>query len=176
MKKLDNKQEKNMGQKTKKSKYSVQKERLKNTLINLLMTTNAIMEFNLTLMSQEKDIKITKKLIRDGKKAIETISGIKHNEILVDLYNSFIVGNMPFFVAATRTMSMPKKIKHWDTEKGFKDFLKAQEKAFAQCDKELEEKKKEHEFVEKAKAEGKNVELMYHKGKIKPVVVEEKPN
>ena len=71
---------------------------------------------------------------------------------------------------------MPKKIKHWDTEKGFKDFIKAQEKAFEQCDKELEEKKKEREFVEKAKAEGKNVELMYHKGKIKPVVVEEKPN
>lgn len=158
------------------NKAEVQNKRLKKALSSLIETTIAIMEFNLTLVKEEKDIQITKKLIRDGKKAIETISGIKHNEILVDLYNSFIVGNMPFFVAATRTMSMPKKIKHWDTEKGFKDFIKAQEKAFAQCDKELEEKKKEREFVEKAKAEGKNVELMYHKGKIKPVVVEEKPN
>lgn len=164
-----------MGHKTI-NKAEVQNKRLKKALSSLIETTIAIMEFNLTLVKEEKDIKITKKLIRDGKKAIETISGIKHNEILVDLYNSFIVGNMPFFVAATRTMSMPKKIKHWDTEKGFKDFIKAQEKAFAQCDKELEEKKKEREFVEKAKAEGKNVELMYHKGKIKPVVVEEKPN
>ena len=164
-----------MGHKTI-NKAEVQNKRLKKSLSTLIETTIAIMEFNLTLVKEEKDIKITKKLIRDGKKAIETISGIKHNEILVDLYNSFIVGNMPFFVAATRTMSMPKKIKHWDTEKGFKDFIKAQEKAFAQCDKELEEKKKEREFVEKAKAEGKNVELMYHKGKIKPVVVEEKPN
>ena len=164
-----------MGQKTI-NKAEVQNKRLKKALSSLIETTIAIMEFNLTLVKEEKDIKLTKQLIRDGKKAIETISSIKHNEILVDLYNSFIVGNMPFFVAATRTMSMPKKIKHWDTEKGFKDFLKAQEKAFAQCDKELEEKKKEREFVEKAKAEGKNVELMYHKGKIKPVVVEEKPN
>lgn len=164
-----------MGHKTI-NKAEVQNKRLKKALSSLIETTIAIMEFNLTLVKEEKDIKITKKLIRDGKKAIETISSIKHNEILVDLYNSFIVGNMPFFVAATRTMSMPKKIKHWDTEKGFKDFIKAQEKAFAQCDKELEEKKKEREFVEKAKAEGKNVELMYHKGKIKPVVVEEKPN
>lgn len=157
-------------------KAEVQNKRLKKALSSLIETTIAIMEFNLTLVKEEKDIQVTKKLIRDGKKAIEIISSIKHNEILVDLYNSFIVGNMPFFVAATRTMSMPKKIKHWDTEKGFKDFIKAQEKAFAQCDKELEEKKKEREFVEKAKAEGKNVELMYHKGKIKPVVVEEKPN
>ena len=164
-----------MGHKTI-NKAEVQNKRLKKALSSLIETTIAIMEFNLTLVKEEKDIQVTKKLIRDGKKAIETISSIKHNEILVDLYNSFIVGNMPFFVAATRTMSMPKKIKHWDTEKGFKDFLKAQEKAFAQCDKELEEKKKEREFVEKAKAEGKNVELMYHKGKIKPVVVEEKPN
>lgn len=164
-----------MGHKTI-NKAEVQNKRLKKALSSLIETTIAIMEFNLTLVKEEKDIKITKKLIRDGKKAIETIYSIKHNEILVDLYNSFIVGNMPFFVAATRTMSMPKKIKHWDTEKGFKDFIKAQEKAFAQCDKELEEKKKEREFVEKAKAEGKNVELMYHKGKIKPVVVEEKPN
>ena len=164
-----------MGHKTI-NKAEVQNKRLKKALSSLIETTIAIMEFNLTLVKEEKDIKVTKKLIRDGKKAIETISSIKHNEILVDLYNSFLVGNMPFFVAATRTMSMPKKIKHWDTEKGFKDFIKAQEKAFAQCDKELEEKKKEREFVEKAKAEGKNVELMYHKGKIKPVVVEEKPN
>jgi len=164
-----------MGHKTI-NKAEVQNKRLKKALSSLIETTIAIMDFNLTLVKEEKDIQVTKKLIRDGKKAIETISSIKHNEILVDLYNSFIVGNMPFFVAATRTMSMPKKIKHWDTEKGFKDFLKAQEKAFAQCDKELEEKKKEREFVEKAKAEGKNVELMYHKGKIKPVVVEEKPN
>lgn len=164
-----------MGHKTI-NKAEVQNKRLKKALSSLIETTIAIMEFNLTLVKEEKDIQVTKKLIRDGKKAIETISSIKHNEILVDLYNSFIVGNMPFFVAATRTMSMPKKIKHWDTEKGFKDFIKAQEKAFAQCDKELEEKKKEREFAEKAKAEGKNVELMYHKGKIKPVVVEEKPN
>lgn len=165
-----------MGQKTKKSKSSVQKERLKNALINLLMTTNAIMEFNLTLMSQEKDIKITKKLIRDGKKAIETVKNVTHIEILTDLYNSFVVNNMAYFVSATRVISAPFKIKHWDTEKGFKDFIKEREIALAIYDKELEEKKKEREMIEKAKAEGKNVELMYKDGKVKYVVVEEKPN
>lgn len=165
-----------MGQAKKINKADVQNKRLKNMLIKLLETTNAILEFNLTLMSQEKDIKITKKLIQDGKKAITTIENVRHNEILVDLYNSFIVNNMAFFVSATRVMSSPNKIKRWDTEKGFKEFLKEREIAFAKCDKELEEKKKEQEMVEKAKAEGKNVELMYKDGKIKHVIVEEKPN
>lgn len=165
-----------MGHKTKINKSDVQNKRLKNMLTKLVETTNAIMEFNLTLMSKENDIKITKKLIRDGKKAIEIINSVKHNDILVDIYNSFIVSNMPFFVSATRVMSQSKKIRHWDSEKGFKDFLKAREIALAQCDKELEEKKKEQEMIEKAKAEGKNVELMYKDGKIKHVIVEEKPN
>lgn len=165
-----------MGQKTKKSKADVQNKRLKNILINLLMTTNAIMEFNLTLVKEEKDIKITKKLIQEGKKAIEIVRNVTHNEILVDLYNSFVVNNMPFFVAATRVMSAPNKIKRWDTEKGFKEFLKEREIALAKCDKELEEKRKEQERIEQARAEGKNVELLYKDGKVKYVVVEEKPN
>ena len=165
-----------MGQAKKINKGEVQNKRLKNMLIKLLETTNAIMEFNLTLVSTEKDIKVTKKLINNGKKAIETIQSIRHNDILVDIYNSFIVNNMAFFVSATKVMSQTKKIKHWDSDKGFKDFIKAREIALAKCDKELEEKKKEQEMIEKAKAEGKNVELMYKDGKIKHVIVEEKPN
>ena len=159
-----------------KNKGIVQNARLKTMLCSLLETTIAIMQFNLTLVKNVNDIKITKKVIQESKKAIEIIRNVKHNEILVDLYNSFIVNNMAFFVSATRVMSDTKKIKHWDTDKGFKDFIKAREIAFAKCDKELEEKKKEQEMVEKAKAEGKNVELMYKDGKIKHVIVEEKPN
>lgn len=165
-----------MGQAQKYNKYNVQNKRLKTMLIKLLETTNAIMEFNLTLMDKEQDIKITKKMIRYGKKAIEIVNNVKHNEILVDLYNSFIVNNMAFFVSATRVMSQKNKIAYWDSDKGFKDFIKEREIAFAKCDKELEEKKKEQEMIEQAKAQGKNVELMYKDGKIKHVIVEEKPN
>lgn len=164
-----------MGHETK-DKAIVQNERLKAMLCKLLETTIAIMQFNLTLVKNVNDIKITKKVIQQSQKAIEIVKGVKHNEILVDLYNSFIVNNMAFFVSATRVMSDNKKIKHWDSDKGFKDFIKAREIAFAQCDKELAEKKKEQEMVEKARAEGKNVELMYKDGKIKHVIVEEKPN
>lgn len=165
-----------MGQKTKKSKSSVQKEHLKSILTNLIMTTNAILEFNLTLMTQEKDIEITKKLIKDGKKAIKIVRNVTHIEILADIYNSFVGNNMAYFVSATRVISQPNKIKKWDTEKGFQDFLKEREIAMAKYDKEIEEKRKEREMVEKARAEGKNVELMYKDGKVKYVVVEEKPN
>ena len=159
------------------NKAKTQNERLKNMLIKLVETNIAIMEFNLTLVSNKNDVNITKKLIKQGKTAIEIIKGVKHNEILVDLYNSFVVGNIPYFVAVTRTIALPNKIKRWDnTEKGFKEFLKERETALAKCDKELEEKKKEQEYIEKAKAEGKNVELMYKDGKVRYVVVEEKAN
>lgn len=159
------------------NKAELQNQRLKNVLIHLLETHNAIMRFNLTMLEKDADIKITKDLIKQGQKAIDIISNIKHNEILIDLYNSFIVGNMPYFIAAARTIALPNKIKRWDnTEKGFKEFLKERETALAKCDKELEEKKKEQEYIEKAKAEGKNVELMYKDGKVRYVVVEEKAN
>lgn len=157
-------------------KATIQNEKLKNTLIKLVETNIAIMEFNLTLVSQENDIKITKDMIKQGKKAIEIIKKVKHNEILTDLYNSFVVGNIPYFVAATRTIALPNKIKHWDTEKGFKEFIKERENAISQYEKDQEEKKKERERIEKAKAEGKNVELMYKDGKVRHVIVEEKPN
>lgn len=158
------------------NKALLQNKRMKNMLVKLIETTNAIMEFNLTMVETPKDKKITRDIIRYGKKAIEIINSVKHNEILVDLYNSFIVGNMAFFVTATRTISLPNKIKNWDSESGFKDFIKEREIALAKCEKDLEEKKKEREMIEQAKKEGKNVELMYKDGKIKHVIVEEKPN
>ena len=165
-----------MGQARKISKAEVQIKRMKNMLTKYLETGIAVMEFNLTLMSAEQDIKITKKVIKMGKTAIEIVQSVKHIDILTDFYNSFIVNNMAFFVAGIKVLSNTKKIKHWDTEKGYKDFLKEREIALAKCDKELEEKKKEEEMIKKAKAKGKNVELMYKDGKIKHVIVEEKPN
>ena len=165
-----------MGQGKKNKKIDVQISRMKDMLVKFLETSNAIMYFNLTLMDKEQDIKVTKKVIQMGKKAIEIIQNVKHIEILNDLYNSFIVNNMAYFISFSKVVSTNKKIKYWDSEKGFKDFIKAQEIAFAQCDKELEEKKKEREMVEQAKREGKNVELMYKDGKIKHVIVNEKPN
>ena len=158
------------------NKAKLQNDRLKNALIKLVETNIAIMEFNLTLVNEKKDINVTKTMIKQGKKAIEIIKSVKHNEILTDLYNSFIVGNIPYFVAATRTIALPKKIKHWDTEKGFKDFIKERENAIAQYEKDQDEKKKERERIEQAKREGKNVELMYKDGKVRYVVVEEKAN
>lgn len=145
-------------------------------LISLANTNIAIMEFNLTLMSNEKDIEITKKVIRMSKKAISIIKDVKHNEILVDLYNSFIAGNMPLFIAFVRTVTQ-SKIKRWDnTKKGFNEFLQARANAIAKSEEELKAKKEEQERIAKARAEGKNVELMYKDGKVKHVIVEEKPN
>ena len=165
-----------MGQKTNR-KLQVQNRKLKNMLISMADTNIAIMEFNLTLTKEKKDKEITKKLIKMSRKAKEIIESVQHNEILVDLYNSFVSGNMPLFIAFVRTVTLPKKIKHWDSsEKGYKDFLKAREQAIAKSEEELKQKRKERENIAKARAEGKNVELMYKDGKVKYVIVEEKPN
>lgn len=165
-----------MGQQNKR-KINVQNKRLKEMLVSLANTNIAIMRFNLTMTDKKEDIKITKKLIKMSKRSIEIINSIKHNDILVDLYNSFVSGNMPLFVAFVRTVSLPRKVKYWDnSEKGYKAFLKAREEAVAKSEEELNEKRKENERIQKARAEGKNVELMYKNGKVKYVIVEEKPN
>ena len=154
-----------------------QNEKLKKMLCALIDTNIAIMDFQMTVTKEEKDIEISKKLIEEGEKAKKVINGVSHNEILVDIYNMFIVGNMPFFIAAAHVMADENKIVKWDKdEEGFQEFLHERELAFAKCDKELEEKKLERERIEKARAEGKNVELMYKDGKVKYVIVEEKPN
>lgn len=153
-----------------------QNNKLKKMLVSLAETNIAIMEFNLTLVKKEADIKVTKDLIKMSKKAIKMINSVQHNEILVDLYNSFVAGNMPLFIAFVRTITL-SKIKRWDkTEKGYKEFLEARATAITKSEEELKAKKEEQERVAKARAEGKNVELMYKDGKVKYVIVDEKPN
>lgn len=153
-----------------------QNNKLKKMLVSLAETNIAIMEFNLTLVKNQADIKITKDLIKMSKKAIKMINSVQHNEILVDLYNSFVAGNMPLFITFVRTITL-SKIKRWDnTKKGYKEFLEARAAAIAKTEEELKAKKEEQERIAKARAEGKNVELMYKDGKVKYVIVEEKPN
>lgn len=164
-----------MGQR-KGTKLNVQKEKMVEIFVKMLETNKAILEFQLTLLTKEEHIKNIKKIIKKTTKAIEIIKGISHYEILVSLYNSFVNKRETYFIALYGTI-MSKKIQHWDkTKKGFKEFLEEEKKAIEQFDNEMEEKRKTQEIIKKAKEEGKKVELMYIDGKIKPVVVNEKPN
>lgn len=167
---------KNMGQKSK-NKVDVQKDLLKNIFIKMLETNIAIMEFQYTMTKRGKERVGIKSIIDKSKNAIEIVCGIKHYEILVSLYNSFVNRREVFFATICATINKKDTIEKWDnSEEGFNEFLELERKAIEQTDIEEQEMRKNVETIKKAKEEGKKVELLYVDGKVKPVVVSEKPN
>ena len=161
----------------KKTTIEMQKSKLKSVFNSMIATNIAIMEFQKTLTTNEKEIKTIKKVINLSKKAQEIIANVQHFEILVSLYNSFINGKEGYFVTFVRTVTLSTTIKRWDkSKKGFDEFLKIETQARAKSQEELEKRQKQLEFVRKAQEEGKKVEMVFKDGKLQPVVVDEKAN
>ena len=159
---------------TKKDLIDIQKVRLKRIFVSMLETNIAIMKFQLTLTDKEEEQKGLKKFISESKKAIEIINSVSHYEILVSLYNTFLNGKETYFATLCKTINNKKTIVHWDrTEKGFKEFIALESEAKAKTKAEYEKKLKEKEMIEKAKEEGKKVEMVYIDGKLQPRIVEE---
>lgn len=157
------------------NKSELQKQTLKNIIINLLNTNISIMEFGKLLTKEEKEIRFYKKAIRHSKKAIELVQGIEHIEILSSLYNSFISGKEAYFI--TLEVVISKNVQKWDkTKKGFEEFLRLDEEARNKFKQEADERNKSMETIKKAREEGKKVEMVFENGKITPVVVEEPLN
>lgn len=166
-----------MGLKEKTNKLSVQKARLKHVFVRLLETEKAIMCFQLTLATEMEHIKGIKKVIKDCDKAIEIINGIVHYEILVSLYNTFVNGKESYYVLLSSTLNSKRKVTYWDrTKKGFQEFIRLEEEAKAQSQKDYEEKLKQQEMLRKAKEEGKKIEMIFQDGKLKPIIVGEETN
>lgn len=166
-----------MGHREKTDKLSVQKARLKHVFVRLLETEKAIMCFQLTLATETEHIKGIKKIIKDCDKAIEIINGIVHYEILVSLYNAFVNGKESYYVMISSTINSKKKVVHWDkSKKGFQEFLQLEEQARAQSQKDYEEKLEQQKIIQKAKEEGKKIEMIFQDGKLKPIIVGEEEN
>lgn len=161
----------------KKSKLDVQKVRLKSIFLSMLQTNIAIMEFQLTLTDDPKDIKGLKGYIRDTKKAMEIVTSITHYEILTSLYNTFLSNKETFYAILCKTIIRKDTIVKWDrTEKGFKLFQKLESDAKAKSKEEYEKKLAQQEMIKKAREEGKKVEMVLIDGKLQPRIVEEKSN
>jgi len=166
-----------MGHNVKKTKSDVQKELLKDIFTNLIDTTKHILRFQLTLTDNPQELKGIRQLIRNCSKSKNIVSNIDHIEILISLYNSFIAMKENYYVIFSETAANKKKITRWDkTKKGFKEFMELESQAAAQTQKDLEQRKKDQEIIAKARAEGKKVEMIFKDGKLKPVIVETKPN
>lgn len=161
----------------KKEKLDIQRRRLKTIFVDMLLTNIAIMNFQLTLTDDPNEQKGLKRFIKESKAAIDIISGVKHYEILVSLYNTFLNGKETYFATLCKTINNKETIKKWDrSEKGFKLFLELENQAKAKSKEEYEKKVAEQEMIKKAKEEGKKVEMVYIDGKLKPRIVEEKAN
>ena len=166
-----------MGHKKEIDKLNVQKERLKVVFNRMLDTEIAIMQFQLTLASEDEHIKGIKKVIKDSEKAKKIVTSITHYEILVSLYNAFVNGKESFYVMFSATINAKNKVTYWDrTKKGFQEFIALEQQAKAQSQKDYEERLKQQEIIKKAKEEGKKIEMVFQDGKLKPIVVEEKSN
>lgn len=149
-----------------------QREHLQNIFLSLIDSEISILQFQKSIAKEQKDKSGLNKMINKGKKAKNVICDLRHTEILVSLYNSFVNGKEPFFVSLERVLNS-KITQKWDkTDKGFKEFLLAEEEARAKSKKDAEEKAKQKEFIANARENGKKVEMIYKNGKLTPVIVE----
>lgn len=166
-----------MGLKVKKTKKDVQMDRLKETLVNILVANKSLMRFHKTLTNDEKALKVINKSIKQTDRAIEIIWSVKHIEILESLYNTLLSGKENYFVLFATLITRKNTIIKWDkTDKGFQEFLKLEEQAKAKSKEEYEKRLKQQEIIKKAQEDGKKIEMVYVNGKLEPHIVEEKAN
>ena len=147
---------------------------LKKAIKSLIQANIDIMQYHLSINSDEKVVKVIKTNINRGKKALLIVDEIWHIEILESLYRSFIFGKEQYFALVSATIV--KQARKWDTEKGFVEFMELEKQALEQAKKEQEERQADEETIRVAKEMGKKIEMVMKNGRLRPVIVEEKPN
>lgn len=149
--------------------------KIKDIVIAMLKVNIANLEFQKSVSDVKEHKKTFNKLINHSIKSMELVRNIKHEDILVNIYNSFIHGHEAFYIALSE--SVYKNVKRWDTTAiGYKEFKELEKEAIEKTDKETVEKKKLAETIKKAKEEGKKIEYMFVDGHIKPVIVDDELN
>ena len=149
--------------------------KIKDIVIAMLKVNIANLEFQKSVSAVKEHKKTFTKLINHTIKSMELVRNIKHEDILVNIYNSFVHGHEAFYIALSE--SVYKNVKRWDTTAiGYKEFKELEKEAIEKTDKEMEEKKKLAETITKAREEGKKIEYMFVDGHIKPVIVDDKLN
>ena len=149
--------------------------KIKDIVIAMLKVNIANLEFQKSVSEVKEHKKTFTKLINHTIKSMELVRNIKHEDILVNIYNSFVHGHEAFYIALSE--SVYKNVKRWDTTAiGYKEFKELEKEAIEKTDKEIAEKKKLADTIKKAKAEGKKIEYMFVDGHIKPVIVDDKLN
>ena len=151
------------------------KDLLKTIMVDMIQLNVDILKFHMNMSKDEKEIRGYKKIIRMSNTSIDIIKGVDHEDILALLYNNFLAGRESLFAILVSTIN--KYVKTWDkSEKGyqeFKDFEKENSERMFEARKRKQEMSQK---IKEAKEQGKKLDFVYDKGKIVPVINEEKTN
>lgn len=148
----------------------------------LLSIIHNYLEMSISLMEYYKCVAPTRKAkytctksIRSLQQAKIDICRYKHIELLEYIYAS-LIGNNVIMYSLSGTLVSSKKIKEWDTEQGFVDFQKEMEEQRKKHEEEQKQRALDQQAIQKAKEQGKKVEMVYDKEtkKVRPLIVEEK--
>lgn len=150
------------------------REYLIEIISNYLKTGIIVVKYYHDNVPDRKSKLLCNKTIKALESAIPHLTTIKHIELLEYLYNAFVGENVFAYIMSGTIIRSPK-IKEWDTEEGFIEFQEEMEEKKKKAIADAEERQRTKEAVEKAKKEGKKVEMVYDKEtkKVKPVIVEE---
>lgn len=153
------------------------REYLINIIENYLKTGKALLEYLKSVADTRKGKYTCNKSIKKIDQAITHLRQIKHIEVLDYLYSTFI-GNGVIAYSISGGMVLSKKLAEYDTDSGVVELKQLMEE---NKQKQIEKEKQRQDTIQavnKAKAEGKKVEMVWDKDTktVKPMVVEEKPN
>lgn len=148
---------------------------LKSIIAMMIATARQIIEFQKKNDNDPTHKKTFDKLLRHCKSAERTLWQTQHIEILASLYNSFVSGKEQYYIILVE--SIYKNVKKWDTTKqGFDEFKRLDDEARNKFNADKKEREEQQLAIKKAREEGKKIDFVFENGKIKPVILEDKPN
>lgn len=151
------------------------RESVINILIRIIDVAEEMAIFNKTLVKDSKKRKSFNKFLKMCENAKEYLPTIKHDEVLFSIYNNIVHGKEALYTMCP-SLIMHKATRHFDTEKGFKEFIKLENQGKKEEIKQQEEFRKKQELLAKAKKEGKELQFVYKDGKMQQVIVDKGEN
>lgn len=153
------------------------REHLINIIQKYLETSKCLMEYYKAVADTRKGKLACTRSIKKIDQAITHLRQIKHIEVLDYLYSTFI-GNNVIAYSISGSIVISPKMKEFDTDKGVKELVALMEETRKKEQDKINAKIQQREIIEKAREQGKNVEMVWDKDTktVKPMIVEEKPN
>lgn len=160
-------------------KKSIEREYLIDLIVKNLDLNIANCEFmKKAYRGNQQVLKVINKSIKNSEKALESVHKIKHIEILRAIYSD-IIGQISAKLMLSGSLVVSKKVYYWDnTENGFKEFQELCENNIKEQEQKIKEQQESLQAVQKAKEQGKKVQMIYDPTtkKVKPVIEESENN